>query len=243
MNYDARGQLIIPSTPKTTLRKVKKVFHIDSNDRDLSKYLTCGDIVVYLPRVYERVISLRLMSAEFPPIVAPAFVHRYSNGQNIVTANFSNDASVADTINAGAFPYYFVIDIEGLNKTDECAFNANGSGFVNGFFGKISTGAGLISPDTPSGPVILYNDHSAQENIAEYSPPIAKLDRMHIRLRTHNMQNSNAGFLYWTSTGTYATTSNVVSPTANYSLTFELEYLDNGYDEYSSMQTSLTSRP
>ena len=244
MNFDRRGQQLTPSTPKTILRTVKKTLHIDSADRDSTKYYTCGDIVIYLPRVYERVVSLRLMSAEFPGMEGPAFAHSYSNGQNNPTTNFANDVSVADTTASGFFPAYFLIDIEGLNRTDETAFGANGSGMVNGFFAKISTTAGLMAPDVPSGTYIYYNDHSAQENIGTYSPPISKLDRMHIRLRTHDQQDSKAGFIYWTNDGNTANPAknNTIYPISNFSLTFEIEYIDNGFDNFSSYQTGLTER-
>ena len=101
----------------------------------------CGDMVVYLPRVYERIVSLRLMSAEFPALVGSvsgsARLHKYSDGPNFPGSNFNNDLAIDQWGTPGA-PTYFLIDIEGLNKSDECAFDANGSGITNGFFAKIS---------------------------------------------------------------------------------------------------------
>jgi hypothetical protein len=234
MNYDARGQLIIPSTPKTTLRTVKKTLHIDSGDRDTTKYYTNGDFVVYLPRVYERVLSIRLMSGEFP-IITLAHQHPYSKGNNISGASYSADAAISSSSNV----FYFEVDIEGLNKTDETVVAANGSGYADNFFAKIPT---MTSSVDGTHYFIEYNDHSGQDNIAKYSPPISKLDRLHVRLRTHGQQGASGGFIYWTSDDAYAgSTSNTTGK--EFCLTFELEYLDNGYDEYSSMQTSLTSRP
>jgi len=234
MNFDRRGQQLTPSTPKTTLRTVKKTLHIDSGDRDTSKYYTNGDFFVYLPRVYERVVSLRLMSAEFP-IITTAHQHSYSKGNNISGATYSADPAITSSSNV----YYFEVDIEGLNKSDETVVAANGSGYVDSFYAKIPVMASSVDGTNY---FIEYNDHSGQDNIAKYSPPISKLDRLHVRLRTHGQQGASGGFIYWTSDNGYA--GNTANTTGKeFCLTFEIEYLDNGYDDFSSYQTGLTERP
>lgn len=210
--FDYNGTLVSTSKPVKTLKTVKKTLLVDSIDRDTVKYFKNGDFVVSLPRVYENVVSLRLMAAEFPALTT-AKLHLYSNGQNVPLSTYGSDGNVStDT-------YYFLIDIEGLGKTDECAVNANRSTFTDSYFAKIPR---LLTTDG----FIEYNDHSGQENIARYTPAVGKLDRLHIRTRLHSQQG-NLGFLYWPS---------------EYSLSFEVEYLDNVFDDFSQFETRISDR-
>ena len=243
MNYDRNGTLVSKSTPTTELRTVKKVFHIDSADRDTGIYFTNGEFVVYLPRVYEKVVSLRLMSAEFPSLDL-AYAHSYTTGSNVSTAVYTDDIHLHANA-MGYVPNYFLVDIDGLNKSDETAVAGNRSQYPDSFFAKIPTTTyqkKSVSTIIPTTGFIEYNDHIAAENIANFSPPIGKLDRLRIRPRLHTQQGSQ-GFIYWTlsnATTGVATAANVNG--ANYCLTFEVEYLDNGFDKFSSMSTSLTPR-
>ena len=243
MNYDRNGTLVSKSTPTTELRTVKKVFHVDSADRDTGVYFTNGEFVVYLPRVYEKVVSLRLMSAEFPSLDL-AYAHSYTTGSNVSTAVYTDDVHVHANA-MGYVPNYFLVDIDGLNKSDETAVAGNRSQYPDSFFAKIPTTTyqkKSVSTIIPTTGFIEYNDHIAAENIANFSPPIGKLDRLRIRPRLHTQQGSQ-GFIYWTlsnATTGVATAANVNG--ANYCLTFEVEYLDNGFDKFSSMSTSLTPR-
>ena len=243
MNYDRNGTLVSKSTPTTELRTVKKVFHIDSADRDTGVYFTNGEFVVYLPRVYEKVVSLRLMSAEFPSLDL-AYAHSYTTGSNVSTAVYTDDIHLHANA-MGYVPNYFLVDIDGLNKSDETAVAGNRSQYPDSFFAKIPTTTyqkKSVSTIIPTTGFIEYNDHIAAENIANFSPPIGKLDRLRIRPRLHTQQGSQ-GFIYWTlsnATTGVATAANVNG--ANYCLTFEVEYLDNGFDKFSSMSTSLTPR-
>jgi hypothetical protein len=195
--FDYNGSIVAPSNPVKKLRTVKKTLIIDSSDRDVLKYSTNGDYVVYLPRVYENVVSLRLIGAEFPVFSTATLV-----------------PASADS------PLYFLIDIEGLNKADECSVGADRSGYPDGHFAKIAVSADSALPT-------LYNDKNQQDNIARYSPAIGKLDRMHIRTRLHS-QKANGGYIHWSS--------------SNYSLTFDIEYLDNAFDEFSTFETRLFER-
>lgn len=243
MNYDRNGTLVSKSTPTTELRTVKKVFHVDSADRDTGVYFTNGEFVVYLPRVYEKVVSLRLMSAEFPSLDL-AYAHSYTTGSNVSTAVYTDDIHLHANA-MGYVPNYFLVDIDGLNKSDETAVAGNRSQYPDSFFAKIPTTTyqkKSVSTIIPTTGFIEYNDHIAAENIAKFSPPIGKLDRLRIRPRLHTQQGSQ-GFIYWTlsnATTGVATAANVNG--ANYCLTFEVEYLDNGFDKFSSMSTSLTPR-
>ncbi len=72
MNYDRNGTLVRTSQPVKELRTVKRTILIDSRDRDPTKYVKVnagaslsdpGDYVVYFPRPFENVVSIRLKSA------------------------------------------------------------------------------------------------------------------------------------------------------------------------------------
>jgi len=241
MNFDYRGTIVSKSTPTAELRTVKKVIHVDSADRDTGIYYTNGEFVVYLPRVYEKVISLRLMSAEFPSLDL-AYAHSYTNGSNVSTAVYSNDVHVHTSTASNYIPNYFLIDIDGLNKSDETAVAGNRSQFPDSFFAKIPntvyTKMSIATPVITSG-FIEYNDHSGQENKAHFSPPIGKLDRLRIRPRLHSQQGSQ-GFIYWTLSNTTTAVASAANVNgANYCMTFEIEYLDNGFDNFSSISTRL----
>ena len=222
------------------MRTVKKTIMVDSADRDLVKYSLNGDWIIYLPRVYKNVISIRLASATFPQLVRDtenlipgAFIRNYGNG---------SDTGISETI----IPKYFLVDIEGLNKGDECAVGGNKSTYPDGYFAIIPvivsvTGYGQFETGAnyPSG-TIHYNDKTYQDNISRYNPPIENLDRMHIRTRLHSQQG-NTGFIYWTNDGQAITPTNTTG-ICDYQLTFEIEYLENGFDDFSSFETRLGPR-
>lgn len=229
--FDYNGTIVAPSHPVRKLKTVKKVVSIDSADRDTSKFYTNGDFVVYLPRTYENVVSIRLMSAEFPPIYdstsAGALTHSYTNGKNVVGSTFSSDTKVTATT------YYFFVDVEGLNYSDETVIAANRSTYRDSFMAKIPA----VLYGTAPANFIEYNDNTAAESITHFSPALGKLDRMHIRTRTH-AQQGNTGFMYWTTDGDVATSNTGI----NYTLMFEIEMLDNTFDDFSSFETRISER-
>jgi hypothetical protein len=145
---------------------------------------------------------------------------------------FAGDTAVTDN--------YFLIDLEGLNKIDECAVNANKSTYTDGFFAKIPAVISTRGNISAATNMIMYNDHTYQENIARYSPPIENLDRLHIRTRLHSQQGEQ-GFIYWTSDGLAAAAANR-GGTAEFNLTLEIEYLTNSFDDFSSFESRLTER-
>ena len=310
--FDYNGVVVAQSAPKKVLRTVKKTIHIDSADRDTTKYHTNGDFWVYLPRNYQNIVSIRLKDAQFPPIsvvqglpvaisiandsnstltvsgtaasgiiagskvliqgnsnatnnkiftvssltsgtivvtgtlvagtggsvrllvTSPstsAYTHLYKDGLNITPntpSQYVSDSAFSD--------YYFLIGLEGLNKVDETAVSADKSTFTDSFFAKIPATTETYGANS----FIAYNDHSTLENIATYSPPIENLDRLHITVRTHAQQNKN-GFLYWTTDGAVASSSNT-GGSANFNLTLEVEYLENGFTDFSSFETRLAQR-
>lgn len=217
MQFDRNGVLVRQSQPVKELRTVKKTLLIDSRDRDPTKYVKVnggasssdsGDFVVYLPRVYENVVSLRLKSA-------------------IIAAPSGTDGFLSNN--------YVLMSIEGLDKIDETATGAQRSGLVDNAFARIPN-PNITSGETNKGSTIFYNDKSFEENIVNYTPPIGRLDRMHIQLRYHpNNVIPN--------TGTNNPANNSFVPitfgTSNHSFTFEIEYLENGFDQFSSFETQM----
>ena len=167
--------------------------------------------------------------------------HMYVNGPNISTATFSGPPD-PDQFNVPA--QYFMIEIEGLNRCDETAVGANKAGFADSYFAKInntvSPASAAVDPPDDTAQVIVYDDHSRDENITQFTPPIARLDRLRIRTRLHTQQGG-VGFFYWNAgqpaNGGGGGLLDTVG--ANYSLTFEIEYLDNGFDSASSFETQV----
>lgn len=237
--FDYNGTVVSQSKPVRQLKTAKKVLMIDSADRDTTKYYTNGEFTVYLPRVYENVVSVRLMAAEFPPLVTQTNSPVNAFGaQRVDYSAIGNNLSAttgyaARPVAAADNQFYFLIDIEGLNKTDETTVGGNRSTFPDRFFAKI--------PVPYNATIVQYNDHSGQENIAKFRPAIGKLDRLHIRTRLHNQQN-NSGFIYWTTTGTNAGATAGNQKGAEFSLSLEIEYLENSFDEFSSFETRVSER-
>jgi hypothetical protein len=216
MQFDRNGVLVRQSQPVKELRTVRKTLLIDSRDRDPTKYVKVnggasssdpGDFVVYLPRVYENVVSLRLKSAI---IRAPQ------------STNFTDN--------------YVLLSIEGLDKIDETATGAQRSGLVDNAFARISN-PNFTKAATNVDLTIYYNDKVDEENIVQYTPPIGRLDRMHIQLRYHpNTVVPAAG------TNNPATAPNyapITFGTSEHSFIFEIEYLENGFDQFSSFETQM----
>jgi hypothetical protein len=218
MQFDRNGVLVRNTQPVKELRTVKKIVTIDSRDRDPTKYVKvnggpttsdAGDFVVYLPRVYENVVSIRLRSAI---LGAPS--------------------------SAGFADKYVLMSLEGLNKIDETATGAQRSGLVDNAFAKISN-PNMADPasSTQKTYTIYYNDKVDEENITQYTPPIGRLDRFHITLYHHP-----ATVVPTTTTNNPSTNPNfapIVFGTAEHSFTFEIEYMENGFDQFSTFETQM----
>lgn len=229
-SFDYNGHVVAPSKPQKVLRTVKKVIHINSKDRDSVKYPNNGEWVAYLPRVYKNVVSIRLISATFPPVNAASSPGALTHSYHSISLN---DTSLTNES-------YFLIELKGLNKSDECVEYASKSTFTDGYFALINAPISNYykAGDGTTG-LIVYSDKNDPDNIGRYSPPIENLDRLSIKTRLHSQQG-NKGYIYWTDDGTVngSTTSNV----AQYTMTFEIEYLENGFDEFSSFETRVGSR-
>ena len=219
MQFDRNGVTVRQSQPIRRLKTVKKLITIDSRDRDPTKYVKVnggasssdsGDYVVYLPRVYENVVSLRLKSA------------------------------IIEAPSGGFTDNYILMDLEGLNRSDETSTGANRSGFVDSWFAKISN-PNITSGTTNNTYTIFYNELVDQDNVTRYTPPIGRLDRMHVTFRYHPATAPLSG----TSTNPTTTANNApisFGTGADNALTFEIEYLDNVFEDFSSFETQLDAR-
>jgi hypothetical protein len=291
MQFDYNGTLVNKSQPVATLRKLTKIITIDSNDRDPSLFVKvnggatssdAGDYTVYLPRVYERVTKISLVSAT---IQAPVVLS---------TSATNLGFQPTDT--------YILMGLEGLNRKDETAPGADRSGYVDSWFAKFTNDIGMaaggvtLTGGSSSGTAttyttiiphgftvgqtvcitgttntlhnvafvqvssvptastftitntvangqassggtafisgtLNYNNSIYDKQTVEYSPPIGRLQRLHVTLRRH---------LPLASIGTITPLgAPIVFGAAQNSFTFEIEYLDNGFDDFSSMQTRL----
>jgi hypothetical protein len=218
MQYDRNGVLVRNTQPVRQLNKVTKVFTVDSRDRDVTKFVKVnggaaasdpGDYVVYLPRVYENVVSIRLRSAI---IAAPQ------------TNNFASN--------------YLLMSLEGLNKMDETATGANRAGFVDAAFAKIAN-PNFTKASTGTDLTIFYNDKGYEENITRYTPAIGRLDRLHITFYYHPATVTLTGAT--SDPKTTSANAPITFGTSENTLTFEIEYLDNSFTEFSSFETQLTN--
>jgi len=282
------------SQPTKVLRKLTKTLTIDSTDRDTGLFTKvnggattsdAGDYVVYLPRVYEKVTKISLVSAA---IQAPVIL-----------------STSATTIGFQPTDTYILLGLEGLNRKDETAPGADKSGYVDSWFAKLvndvgvaqagstiasaatsgsapnvittytttlthglfvgqtvcitgtdnathniafvqiasvpslttftvlnasssstSTGGKVFIPGT-----LFYNNHTYDDQVVEYSPPIGRLQRLHITLRRHTPLSSIGTTTPLGAPITFGASQN--------SFTFEIEYLDNGFDDFSSVSTRL----
>jgi len=212
--YDYNGTIISPSKSTVKLTTLRRVVHLDSGDRDFLQYPTNGDMVLYLPRTYEKVVGIRVKGAELPPI-ANYYVHDYGS----TGVSFGNDYALSGTI------YSVFLDIENLNRSDETSPKHQRSSFTDSAFAKFQLP--LISTET-----ILHNESSSIHNETHYSPPLGKLDRLRIVLRTH-AQKGKPGFIY---------SSGGKASLLEYGLTLEIETLENSFDDYSSLETRINDK-
>jgi hypothetical protein len=291
MQFDYRGTIVNTSQPTKVLRKLTKIITIDSTDRDTAIFTRvnggatssdAGDYVVYLPRVYEKVTKISLVSAV---VQAPVIL-----------------STAATTIGFQPTDNYILLELEGLNRKDETAPGADRSGLVDSWFAKLANDFGVaqsgctvasaastgtattytttlthgffvgqtvcitgtnnalhnvafvqvasvptlttftINNTVANGTTstggsafisgtLFYNNSAYDEQVVEYSPPIGRLQRLHVILRRHQPLSS------------IGTTTPLGAPivfgASQNSFTFEIEYLDNGFDDFSTMSTRL----
>jgi hypothetical protein len=249
--FDYNGTMVSPSKPTGKLTTLRRVVHLDSGDRDIRHYPTNGDIVLYLPRVYEKVVGIRVKGAEFPAINPPSLTGTFApyaqytllgpNGMPFVpnppgfyVRDFGATGPNSD------YPLNNVksifLDIEHLNRSDETAPLHQRSSFTDSTFAKFQTNPNPYE-------ATISNESSSMHNETYYTPPIGKLDRLRIMMRTHDQKASakvtgltgGPGYIY-SSGGTFGASGQ------EYGLTLEIITLENSFDEFSSMETRLTEK-
>jgi len=109
------------------------------------------------------------------------------------------------------------MELQGLNMSDETAPAADRSASTNSVFAKFVSSV----KDEP----IIYNESSNAHQDIEFYPALTKLDRLHIRLRSHTMTKNQ--HIYWE---------------PNWSMSLEIQTLENAFDEYSTIETRLGDR-
>jgi hypothetical protein len=216
--FDYNGVQIAPSKPVQKLVKRTRILHLDSGDRDVVLFPNNGRFTIYLPRAYERVTSINIKDAEFPPV---------GTGQGPTASMWTGSDAGPTPSGTGTTlattPTYFFLEAQGLNMSDETAPAADRSASTNSVFAK------FVVPNNLD-PLITYNESSNAHQSIDFYPPLTKLDRFQFRVRTHPM-NSNQ-YLYWP--------SGDESP--EWSMTLEIETLENAFDEFSTIETRLGDR-
>ena len=229
--FDYNGTIISPSNPTRKLTTLRRVVHLDSGDRDFNQYPTNGDIVLYLPRTYEKVVGIRVKSAEFPGLITGVTGNYYVRDYGSTGTIGANDYALGLT---GLYSIF--LDIENLNRSDETSPRHQRSSFTDSTFAKFQLPAVRTEP-------VLHNESSSIHNETYYTPPLGKLDRLHLVLRTHQQKSSRTnvtggpGFIY-SSGATFGNTG----PLNEYGLTLEIETLENSFDDYSSMETRINDK-
>jgi hypothetical protein len=216
MQFDHNGVIVRKSQPVGELRTLKKTIAIDSRDRDPTKYVKVnGGANTSDPGEY--VVYLPR------PI------------ENVVSIRLKS-AIIAAPQSTNFTENYVLLSLEGLDKVDETAFGANRSGFVDNTFAKISN-PNFTKSGTGADLTIFYNDNLDMKNITYYRPPISTLDRFHITLKYHSGVAASASAL-GDVTGRVLNAP-ITFGTSENSFLFEIEYLDNGFSDFSSFQTRL----
>jgi len=189
---------------------------LDSGDRDKDVFINNGRFTIFLPRTYERVISINIKDAEFPQTKVDLGGTTTVNGwKGPDVGPTASGSGVALTTQ----PTYFFLEVQGLNMSDETNSSAVRSASTNSVFGKF-----VVS--NPSDPLVVYNESSNAHQTIEFYPALTKLDRLNFRLRTHGMDQNS--YLYW--------------PVGEWSMSLDIETLENSFDEFSSIETRLGDR-
>jgi hypothetical protein len=212
MQFNRNGVQVRQSQPVRALKRITRVVSIDSRDRDPTKYVMVnGGARVSDPGDY--VIYLP---------------RPFSNVTRIRLKNAVINAPSAGGGWVSATDQYVMMGIEGMNRIDETAPGADRAGYADYSFAKIMN-PNVTSPTAAqSTAAIFYTDQTYDENMTTYNPPIGTLDRIHVTFRRHLPYGASAPLNAPISFGT-----------GENSLTFEIEYLDNVFEDVSSFETFL----
>jgi hypothetical protein len=124
----------------------------------------------------------------------------------------SNGSVLSSVFQVQLNPFnYILMELDFINKEDECSIDNRMSGRIDGAFAKIPT-----QPST-SGNVIFFREWCCPMNKSVMYPPMSQLRTLNIKFRFHD--------------GTLINFNN-----ADHSLTLEFELLESNFDEYSSLE-------
>jgi hypothetical protein len=267
MNYDRNGVLVSTSQARPALRKCTRVVTIDSRDRDTAKFIRVNggptssdpsDYTVYLPRVFSNVTSIRMKNAVIQGLsFSDTYVLVGLEGLNRMdeSAPGADRSGFVDSVFAKltwtAFPTVVTAAVASVSASDgvvtyttsaahglyagqivtitgiaTAAYNLAGAviasvpsptTFTVTSTATGSTGTGVVV----SKPTLYFNDHVSDEQITRYNPPIGSLDRLHVTVRRHT------------------STVPITLGSGENTFTFEIEYIDNVFDESSAFETRL----
>jgi hypothetical protein len=245
------------------------VVTVDSRDRDPTKFVRVaggptssdpGDYTVYLPRVFNNVTSIRMKNAAIQGLsFSDTYIMVGLEGLNridecapggdrsgfadsafakltwtlvppVVTATVSGavgSAGVVTYTTSAAHGLYTgqIVTITGLPTTP--AYNLAGAVIASvpspTTFTVISgvTGTSGSSGVVTSQPTLYFNDHASDEQITRYNPPIGSLDRLRVTIRRHT------------------STVPITLGSGENTFTFEIEYIDNVFEDVSAFETRL----
>ena len=166
----------------------------------------------------------------------------YTSGGLVVVNNlqYTYQTSITTSFVTGQY-----LVISGLINSTAYPTIANGNVATQILQSSISTGTAgtfetanvqTITATGLSGTAIIsqaiyYNDMSYAPNITYYNPPIGTLDRLHITLRRHLPLSSV--------TTTNPANAPITFGPAENTFTFEIEYIDNVFEDVSSFETRL----
>ena len=220
-----------------------------------------GDYIVYLPRVFSNVTAIRMKNAAIQGLsfsdtyvlvgleglnrmdeTAPGgdragFVDStfaklaWTSFPPVLTATVSSATSSSTVLTyttAAAHGLYVgqIVSISGAMTP--APYNLSGALVASIPSPTTFTVNSTLNPGSSTGssvvtsqPTLYFNDHAADEQITRYNPPIGSLDRLHITVRRHT------------------STAPISLGSGENTFTFEIEYIDNVFEETSAFETRL----
>ena len=171
------------------------------------------------------------VTTSFTGTIAPT-----SNSTMIVNnLQYAYSTTITTSFVTGQYLAISGLSNAGANVTTQI-LQASPSTGTTGAFETLNVNSGPITINNASGQAVVsqaiyYNDMSYAPNITTYNPPIGTLDRMHITLRRHLPLSSVSA--------TNPMTAPITFGPAENTFTFEIEYIDNVFEDVSSFETRL----
>jgi len=146
----------------------------------------------------------------------------FVTGQYLVISGFTSPNTAANAA-AQILQSSLSTGTSGTFETTNIVYNT--AGLPSTLTAAGTAGTAIISQ------AIYYNDMSYAPNITYYNPPIGTLDRLHITLRRHLPLSSV--------TSTNPVNAPITFGPAENTFTFEIEYIDNVFEDVSTFETRL----